>query len=496
MRLFGRQFPGKIIERFAKGHRGRHPMTSLCRRNASTLSVDNPYTGETFVEVPLVDTAGALELVDRSSAAQREWARTSIESRIELLERFIVAMKGSSDAIAADISGQMGKTLASARGEISGMTERCEAMMALAPDVLKSEVLPDKPGFRRLITKEPVGVVLTIAPWNYPILTTINSVAPAILSGNSVIIKHSARTPLCADHFVDAFLEAGAPEGLVTALHTGHDEVAQVIRHPSIGFVSFTGSVPGGGAVYRAVASERFIDATLELGGKDPGYVAEDANLDAAVDTLIDGAFFNNGQSCCGIERVYVHESKYDAFLEQAQTVLAGYRLGNPADASTTHGPLAQANACSFLQSQTDDAKARGARLLMGGSATVDAAGKGRFFQPTLLAECDHTMDIMTEESFGPVLGVAPVRSDEEAIALMNDSEYGLTASIFTGSEERAAEMAPRIETGTLFMNRCDYLDPLLPWTGVKNTGKGVSLSAHGFQGFNKLKGYHFKLLN
>ena len=369
-------------------------------------------------------------------------------------------------------------------------------MMALAPDVLKSEVLPDKPGFRRLITKEPVGVVLTIAPWNYPILTTINSVAPAILSGNSVIIKHSARTPLCADHFVDAFLEAGAPEGLVTALHTGHDEVAQVIRHPSIGFVSFTGSVPGGGAVYRAVASERFIDATLELGGKDPGYVAEDANLDAAVDTLIDGAFFNNGQSCCGIERVYVHESKYDAFLEQAQTVLAGYRLGNPADASTTHGPLAQANACSFLQSQTDDAKARGARLLMGGSATVDAAGKGRFFQPTLLAECDHTMDIMTEESFGPVLGVAPVRSDEEAIALMNDSEYGLTASIFTGSEERAAEMAPRIETGTLFMNRCDYLDPLLPWTGVKNTGKGVSLSAHGFQGFNKLKGYHFKLLN
>lgn len=464
-------------------------------RFASTLAVDNPYTGETYCEVGLSNSAEMGATVDRAAAAQRTWAaETSIEERVALCGRFMEAFEADGERVAEDITGMMGKPLKYARGEIGGARERCEGMMALAPKALSPEVLPARPNFRREIHKAPVGVVLCVAPWNYPLLTTVNCVVPAVLAGNSVIVKHSSRTPLCADAFARAFEAAGAPAHLVQALHCGHGVVDECIQRDEVGFVSFTGSVGGGHSIYNSVARNRFIDATLELGGKDPAYVAEDADLEAAAAGLVDGAFFNAGQSCCGIERVYVHESKYDAFLEAAKVHVDAYALGDPRAEATTMGPLAQDDAAAFLKGQVDDAVAGGATLLSGGAPTTDAAGLGRFFAPTLLGDCDHSMEIMTEESFGPVLGVMKVQDDAAAVDLMNDSAYGLSACVFTKDHARAEWMSERVETGTFFQNRCDYLDPELAWTGVKDTGKGVSLSEHGFRGVTRLRNFHAKL--
>jgi acyl-CoA reductase-like NAD-dependent aldehyde dehydrogenase len=491
-----------------RSHGGREMMRRLCTarssfacntRRSSVLAVDNPFTGETYVEVPVESAEETVRKVERSAAAQRVFAaETSLEDRIALCARFMEAFEADKERIAQDITGQMGKPFHNALGEVRGMFERCEGMMALAPAALAPEVLPAKDNFSREIVKDPVGVVLCVAPWNYPLLTTVNCVVPAVLAGNGVVIKHSPRTPLCGDAFARAFEAAGTPEGLVTGLTCADESVHTAIAHDDVGFVSFTGSVRGGRAIYSSVASERFIDATLELGGKDPGYVAEDANMKAAVATLVDGAFFNAGQSCCGIERVYVHESRYNDFLEAAAAEInATLKLGDPMDTATTMGPMALPGSPAFLQAQIDDAVAKGAKVLTGGSVPRKddnaALATGRFFRPTLLAGCDHSMDVMRDESFGPVLGVAPVASDEEAIAKMNDSAFGLTACAFTADAGRAAAMGRQLKVGTFFMNRCDYLDPMLPWGGTGDTGKGVSLSSHGFRGVTKLKGMHLK---
>lgn len=459
------------------------------------LAVDNPYTGEVYCEVPLADSGEASALVARAAAAGREWvASTTVEQRVEACARFMEEFERTREQTAMDITGQMGKPLAYARGEVDGMYERTRGMMKLAESALADDVLEDRgDGIVRRIVREPVGVVLVVAPWNYPLLTAANTIIPAVLAGNAVIVKHSSRTPLCADAFSRAFAAAGVPEDLVTALHCDHDVVEDVIANPEVGFVAFTGSVGGGHSIYQTVAQSRFIDTTLELGGKDPAYVASDANLDAAVSTLVDGAFFNAGQSCCGIERVYVARELYDDFVQGALELVKGYTIGDPVDMRTTLGPLAQSTAVPFLHDQVNDAVARGAKLLTGGKPTTDETGRGRFFQATLLADCDHSMNIMMEESFGPVLGVMPVDSDEEAVKLMNDSPYGLTAVVFTEDNDRAERFSRVLSTGTVFQNRCDYLDPELAWTGVRDTGKGVSLSVHGFRGVTKLKSLHFK---
>mmetsp|Transcript_23630 Transcript_23630/g.46081 ORF Transcript_23630/g.46081 Transcript_23630/m.46081 type:complete len:496 (+) Transcript_23630:2-1489(+) len=481
-------YKGGVI--FARGatRGGRRAMSS-----AAVIETDNPYTGEVACSVPVSDPQAAMRLVEESAVAQREWATSPLEKRIEVVQGMIGYFEANKDRIAADISSMMGKPLNQAKGEIGGVAERGNAFCDLAPAALADDMLPEKEGFFRKIAREPVGVVLSIAPWNYPLLTGVNSIIPGVLSGNSVLVKHSPRTPLCADHFEKAFLEAGAPEGLVKALHVENETVDAVIQATQVGTVSFTGSVATGHKVYSSVA-KRFIDCTLELGGKDAAYVAEDADLDQAVETLVDGAFYNAGQSCCGIERIYVSEALYDGFLEKATKIVSSYVLGDPFDPNTTMGPVAMPGQPAFLQAQVEDAKAKGARILTGGSPATDGAGKGRFFLPTIAADCSHDMDIMREESFGPVVAVTPVKDDEHALNLMNDSKYGLTAVLFTTSVERAHAMTPRLEAGTVFMNRCDYLDPLLPWSGVKDTGKGVSLSMHGFRAYNRLKGYHFRL--
>ncbi|MFL5276282.1 MAG: aldehyde dehydrogenase family protein [Myxococcales bacterium] len=461
---------------------------------ADRFQIDNPYTGEVVAERRYLSGNELEGALSRAARAQRSWARTGIDERIALCNRFCAAFEASSERIAREITLQMGKPLAQAKGEVRTCLARARAMIALAPEALRDEPLAPIPGFTRFIRHEPVGVVLDISAWNYPLLITVNVVVPAVLAGDAVLVKHATRTALCGEAFERAFTEAGAPEGLVQAIHADHDFVAKMIARPEIGYVSFTGSVRGGREVYRAVAASRFIDVGLELGGKDPAYVAPDADLSYAIENLVDGAFYNAGQSCCGIERVYVHASVYDRFLEGALAEMRKQlKMGDPLDAATTLGPMAQPDAPSKLTAQVDEARGKGGRVLCGGKATA-VGGKGRFFDPCLVADASHKMHgLMVEESFGPILGVASVADDDEAVRLMNDSPYGLTASIWTRDQERAFRVGSQIETGTFFMNRCDYLDPQLPWTGVKDSGKGNSLSRYGFLSVTRRKSFHLR---
>jgi acyl-CoA reductase-like NAD-dependent aldehyde dehydrogenase len=459
----------------------------------SSHRIDNPYTGETVAERRFLDDSEVEGLVSRAFRAHKGWTKTPLPERIELCERFCQAIEMDAERIARDVTRSMGKPLGQARGEVKTMLARARTLMALANEALRDEPLPAVPGFTRFIRHEPVGVVLAIGAWNYPLLITVNVVVPAVLAGNAVLIKQANRTALCGDAFARAFAAAGAPEGLVTAIDASHETAARIMARPEVGFVSFTGSVRGGHEVYREGA-KRFIDVGLELGGKDPAYVAPDADLQHAIANIVDGAYYNAGQSCCGIERIYVHSSVYDRFVEGALAEVRKYKLGDPLDGATTMGPMAQPEAPAKLEAQAEEARAKGGRVLCGGKAARDAAGRGRFFDPCLITDANHSMHgLMVEESFGPIVGVQKVADDDEAVKLMNDSPYGLTAAIWTRDQERAFRVGAQIETGTFFMNRCDYLDPMLPWTGVKDTGKGASLSKYGFQSVTRLKSFHLR---
>lgn len=457
------------------------------------LTVDNPFSGTTYCELPFTGEREAMATVDRAARAQKAWARVPIEERIALIGRFIDAFLADKESVARDITGMMGKPLTQARVEVDTMVGRARHMASIAAEVLADVELEPVDALRRKVIREPVGVVLNVAPWNYPLLTAVNCIVPAVLAGNSVIIKHASRTPLCGEHFARAFAKAGAPKDLVSALVLSHRDVDAIIQRPEVGHVAFTGSVKGGHEIYRSAAAHRFINATLELGGKDPGYVAADADFDHALEHLVDGAFYNAGQSCCGIERIYVHHSMYERFVEGAVELVKRYRLGDPMEETTSMGPLANPGAAEFIAGQVEEARSKGARVLRGGKPT-SVGGKGRFFDPCVVADATHEMSLMVEESFGPVVGIAPVKDDEEALQLMNDSPYGLTCAVWTADPERAEWFARRLETGTVFMNRCDYLDPALPWTGVKDTGKGVSLSKWGFDGVTRLKSLNFRV--
>ncbi|MEQ8805770.1 MAG: aldehyde dehydrogenase family protein, partial [Rhodospirillales bacterium] len=377
-------------------------------------------------------------------------------------------------------------------GEVMGFAERARHMIAIAGEALADRPAPDKPGFTRFIRRMPLGVVLVVAPWNYPYLTAVNAIVPAIMAGNAVVLKHATQTPLCGERIARAFEAAGAPEGLFQVLHLTHGQTARVVASPEIDFVAFTGSVPGGAAMEQAAAG-RFIGIGLELGGKDPAYVRADADLAHAIENVTDGAFFNSGQSCCGIERVYVHAEVYDDFVAGMVDLAKGYVLGDPLDDASTLGPMVRPKAADFVRGQIAEAVHAGAKALIDPKAFPRDEAGSAYMAPQVLVGVDHAMRVMTEESFGPVVGVMKVKSDDEAVALMNDSNFGLTASIWTADADAALALGGRIETGTLFMNRADYLDPALAWTGVKNSGRGCTLSPLGYDHLTRPMSFHLR---
>ncbi|NUQ76046.1 MAG: aldehyde dehydrogenase family protein [Polyangiaceae bacterium] len=456
------------------------------------LILDNPYSLDESVRRPFADEETVNRTLDAAQKAARSWARTSLEDRAALCERAVKEMESARDSIAADITRMMGKPVKQARNEVGGMAKRARHMISIAGASLADMILPQAEGFERRIVRTPLGVVFSLPAWNYPLLTAVNVVIPAVMAGNSVVLKHSARSPLCGEHFADAFVRAGAPADLVQAIHTDYPTAEAIAGDPRVNHVAFTGSVFGGHRIY-AAAAKGFSDVGLELGGKDAAYVAEDADLAKAIENIVDGACYNAGQSCCAVERAYVSRKHFDQFVEGALSLMKAYRLGDPMDEATSMGPLAQPTHPAFIEAQIRQAAGDGARVLLGGRA-VEVDGKGRFFEPTLLVDTKESHDVMRIETFGPVLPVVPVDSDEEALSLINDSDLGLTASIWTRDAERAARLARQIETGTVYMNQCDTLDPGLPWTGVKNSGKGATLSALGYLHLTRPKSLNFKL--
>ena len=454
----------------------------------------SPVDDSVYVQRPLATPVQIQSVLEKSTLAHVAWQATSISDRAELCRKAVAYFEGNKDAIAKEICWQMGRPIRYAAGEIAGLAERAEYMISIAEQALAPIQLPEKPGFIREIRREPLGTALVIAPWNYPYLTAVNAIVPALMAGNTVILKHSAQVPLCAERFQQAFDEAGLPEGVFQHLHLGHADTEDLIADPAINYVAFTGSVPAGAMVERAAAG-RFIGLGLELGGKDPAYVRADADIEYAVETAIDGAFFNSGQSCCGIERIYVHSDVYDQFVEGAVALVKRYVLGRPDDPQTTLGPLVKASAVDFVRGQIADAIAAGATAHIDPSTfAMDQPGTA-YMAPQVLTDVNHSMRVMTEESFGPVVGIQRVADDDEAIALMNDSEFGLTAVIFTADIEAGMALGERVQTGTLFVNRCDYLDPALAWTGIKNSGRGCTLSSVGYEALTRPKSFHVKTL-
>ena len=460
--------------------------------SSNTLRCISPIDGQLYVERPLADRSAVDQALDQARAAQREWRATALDARCAALAKAVDAFVARRDEIARELTQQMGRPLAYSPGEVGGFEERAREMLRLAPEALEPVALGPKPGFERFIQRDPLGVVLVLAPWNYPYLTAVNAILPALAAGNAVVLKHSSQTPLCAERLTEAFDSAGLPPGLFSHLHLSHDAALGAVGDSRVDFVAFTGSVPGGRAVQRA-ASERFIGIGLELGGKDPAYVREDADLTHAVETTIDGAFFNSGQSCCGIERVYVHTSRFDEYVEAARSLVEAYVLGDPREGTTTLGPMVRPSAADFVRSQADEAVHAGAQALIDPKKFERAEPGSAYCAPQLLIDVSHDMRVMREESFGPILGVMPVESDDEAVQRMNDSDFGLTAAVFTRDRDAAVAIGQRVETGTFFLNRCDYLDPGLAWTGVKDSGRGVTLSRLGYEVLTRPKSFHLK---
>lgn len=456
------------------------------------ISTVSPVDGSIVCERPLATAKEIDAALNAARKAARDWRAVPLPARIETCRRFVAAMRAKKDQIGTELTRQMGRPVRYTPTEVERMAERAEMMMKLASEALADVKAAAQAGFTRFVRKEPLGVVLVIAPWNYPFLTAVNAVVPALLAGNAVILKHSSQTPLVAERFAEGFAAAGLPAGVLQVLHMSHGDTEKLVAHDGIDFVAFTGSVEGGHAVQRAAAG-RFIATGLELGGKDPAYVRADAKLAHAIENLVDGSFFNSGQSCCGIERIYVHKDVYEPFVKGFVDLTYSYVLDDPLKAETTLGPMVKASAADFVRGQAAEAVTQGAKALIDTKRFARDKAGTPYLAPQVLVDVDHSMRVMTEESFGPVIGIMKVGSDEEAIKLMNDSRYGLTAAIWTQDEAAALRIGDAVETGTWFMNRCDYLDPELAWTGVKDSGRGCTLSKLGFDYLTRPKSFHLR---
>lgn len=448
----------------------------------------SPIDGSVFAEREALSIKQAQEATENARIAQVAWAKRPLKERIDLVLAAIEKVGETEAETAVELAHQMGRPVKYG-GEYSGFKFRAETMIELAEKALTPIIVEESDAFTRKIERLPLGVVLVVAPWNYPYMTVVNTVVPALVSGNTVVLKHAAQTLLVGERIEQAFHDVGIPKDVFQNMIMEHDTTEELIRAKAFNFVNFTGSV-GGGKAMEIAAAGTFVGVATELGGKDPGYVREDADLDAAVDTLIDGAMFNSGQCCCGIERIYVHESLFDVFVEKATDLVKSYKLGNPLDKETTIGPMAHVRFADEVRRHIDEAIAQGAKRCVDVFEEDDG---GAYLSPTILVDVNHDMKIMREETFGPVVGIMSVKSDAEAIELMNDSEFGLTASIWTKDAAKAHEIGQQLETGTVFMNRCDFVDPELCWTGCKDTGRGGGLSVIGYHNLTRPKSFHLK---
>ncbi len=453
-----------------------------------TVDLISPIDGSVYLTREVLTQEAAFDAAKRAKAAQADWAARPVSERIAMVRKAAEIIGGQQDRMTQEIAHQMGRPIRYG-GEFGGFNERLSYMADVAEESLAPMEIEDSDTFRRVIKRVPWGTVMVIAPWNYPYMTAINTVAPALIAGNTVILKHAGQTLAVGDHLAEAFHAAGVPEDVFQNLVLDHDTTSALLSEKAVDFVNFTGSVGGGKAIERAAAGT-FMPVSTELGGKDPGYVRADADVDAAVDTLLDGAMFNSGQCCCGIERIYVHESLYEQFVEKAVAWVNAQKLGNPLDPDTTMGPMANVRFAKEVRAQIDEAVADGATAHI---ETMPADDGGAYLTPQILTNVTHDMRVMRDESFGPVVGIMAVKDDEEAIALMNDSHFGLTASIWSKDTAKAEEIADQIDTGTVFLNRCDYLDPALCWTGCKDTGRGQGLSKLAYQALTRPKSYHLK---
>jgi acyl-CoA reductase-like NAD-dependent aldehyde dehydrogenase len=447
----------------------------------------SPVDGREYARRSLTSDKELDRVLEAARRAQRDWARTPLGERCAVLLRFLEAMVGLNPAIVPELAWQMGRPIRYG-GEVRSLAERVLAMVDLAPEALQPFVVDAG----RSVVRVPAGLVLAIAPWNYPFLTAANTIVPALLAGNAVILKHSAQTPLAGERFAETLAGAGLPAGLFANLFLDHDRTARLLGSGLVDHATFTGSVEGGKAVERAAAGS-FTTLTLELGGKDPAYVRPDADLAAAIEGLADGAFYNSGQSCCGVERIYVHESVWRPFLDGFAEAASSHRLGDPLDPETSLGPMASARGAAAVRAQVRQAIEAGAVAHVPARLFDADSGGTPYLMPQVLTGVDHSMAVMREETFGPVAGLMKVAGDEEAVRLMNDSAYGLTASIWTRDTEAAGRLALRVEAGTVFANRCDYLDPFLAWTGVKDSGRGASLGRFGFEAVTRPKSLHLR---
>jgi acyl-CoA reductase-like NAD-dependent aldehyde dehydrogenase len=453
----------------------------------------SPVDGSLYCERALARSDEINAVLGRAAHAQRAWRNVPIAERAAICTRFCDQFAARRDELALELTWQMGRPIRYASSEINGTLDRARYMIGIAAEALADVIPASKDGFERFVRREPLGVVFTVAAWNYPYLIAVNSVIPAIMAGNAVVLKHSAQTPLCAERFAECWRTAGLPEGVFQFLHLSHEDTERIVGDARVAFVAFTGSVEGGRAIQRAAVT-RFVGTGLELGGCDPAYVRHDADLGHAVENLVDGAFFNSGLSCCGIQRIYVHERLYDDFVAGAIALTEKYVLGIPTDPSTTLGPVVRPAAAEQIRKQVAASVAKGARAAIDERRFAASRAGSAYLAPQLLLDVDHGMSVMREEIFGPVAGVMKVSGDEEAVRLMNDSDFGLTAAVWTQDADAARALGDRVQTGTWFMNRCDYLDPALAWVGVKDSGRGCTLSRAGYEHLTRPKSFHLRL--
>jgi acyl-CoA reductase-like NAD-dependent aldehyde dehydrogenase len=458
------------------------------------ITTISPNTNEPILTRHGISAADLESIPDVATEAFKSWRNTSLKERQEIVGKFLKGLAAEESSLAEELTVQMGRPIAYTGKEISTAIKRAEFLLKISDDALKDTDGEAEKGFKRFIRKVPVGPILVVFTWNYPYLILVNSLIPAILAGNTVIIKPSPQTPTVAERVSKLFTEAGLPSGVLQYFHCGSPSVMEtLVRNPKIKHICFTGSVAGGLAVQQA-AGDRIVNVGLELGGKDPAYVRGDVDIAWAAEEIVDGAIFNSGQSCCSLERIYVDEKIHDAFVEAVQSVLKGYKLGDPFDKSTHVGPVISTKSKATIEAHIKDALDKGAKdATPENESFSNPPPKGNFVKPTLLTGVDHSMTVMTEETFGPVIPVMKVSNDDEAVKLMNDSEFGLTASIWSKDVETASKLAEDVEAGTVFVNRCDYPSPDLAWTGWKNSGKGQTLSKFGYDQFVKLKSYHIK---